>query len=97
MDIIKFTMRHFFEPAGNSLQEHHVPLSGGQSRRASAISGTASARYYANRTRSLKSLERPQNFGKRLLGMNKGMSTDVKEMRRFSSIQVMIIFEKKGY
>ncbi|CAO3600313.1 unnamed protein product [Absidia cylindrospora] len=87
MDLIKFGMRPFFEPAGNSLQENHVPLAGGRSRRASAISATSSARYYANRTRSLKSMERPQNFGKRLLGMNKSMSTDVKEMHRFSSIQ----------
>ncbi|ORZ25401.1 hypothetical protein BCR42DRAFT_7216 [Absidia repens] len=87
MDLIKFSMRHFFEPTGNTLQENHVPLAGGHSRRASAISATSSARYYANRTRSLKSLERPQNFGKRLLGMNKRMSTDAKEMRRFSSIQ----------
>ncbi|CAO3615682.1 unnamed protein product [Cunninghamella blakesleeana] len=87
MDLIKFVMRRFFEPA-NSLQENKTPLPGyAHSRRASAISATSSARYYANRTRSLRSLERPQNFGKKLLGMNKRMSTDVKEMRRFSSIQ----------
>ncbi|KAI9299886.1 hypothetical protein BJ944DRAFT_258024 [Cunninghamella echinulata] len=87
MDLIKFGMRRLFEPA-NSLQENKTPLPGyAHSRRASAISATSSARYYANRTRSLRSLERPQNFGKKLLGMNKRMSTDVKEMRRFSSIQ----------
>ncbi|KAI7890895.1 uncharacterized protein EV154DRAFT_234891 [Mucor mucedo] len=70
----------------NNLKESKTPMAG-QSRRASAISGTSSARYYANRTKSLKSMERPQNFGKKLLGMNKKMSMDAKEMRRFSSVQ----------
>jgi len=85
MDFIKFGMRALFEPK-NNLKESKTPMAG-QSRRASAMSGTSSARYYANRTRSLKSLERPQNFGKKLLGMNKKMSMDAKEMRRFSSVQ----------
>ncbi|KAG2210931.1 hypothetical protein INT47_000088 [Mucor saturninus] len=85
MDLIKFAMRAAFEPK-NNLKESKTPMAG-QSRRASAISGTSSARYYANRTKSLKSMERPQNFGKKLLGMNKKMSMDAKEMRRFSSVQ----------
>ncbi|GAA5807596.1 hypothetical protein MFLAVUS_000961 [Mucor flavus] len=85
MDFIKFGMRAAFEPT-NNLRESKTPMAG-QSRRASAISGTSSARYYANRTKSLKSMERPQNFGKKLLGMNKKMSMDAKEMRRFSSVQ----------
>ncbi|KAI8382436.1 hypothetical protein BD560DRAFT_386593 [Blakeslea trispora] len=83
MDLLKFAMRYFFEPKSNSPAD----VKANASRRASAMSGTSSARYYANRTRSLKSLERPQNFGKKLLGMNKKMSMDAKEMRRFSSVQ----------
>ncbi|KAG0741849.1 hypothetical protein G6F62_007343 [Rhizopus arrhizus] len=85
MDLIKFAMRFFFEPK-NDLKNSKTPMAG-QSRRASALSGTSSARYYANRTRSLKSLERSQNFGKKLLGGKKKMSMDAKEMRRFSSVQ----------
>ncbi|KAF7722255.1 plasma membrane H+-ATPase [Apophysomyces ossiformis] len=85
LDLIKFGMQRLFEPK-NTLQTSHVPLAGSQSRRASAISGTSSARYYANRTRSLKSLERPQNFANKLLGKAK-RSVDAKEMRRFSSVQ----------
>jgi H+-transporting ATPase len=61
----------------------------GQSRRASAISASSSARYYANRTRSLKSLTRPQNFAHKLMG-NSHKKMDPKEMRRFSSIQSSI-------
>ncbi|KAG0168157.1 plasma membrane H+-ATPase [Apophysomyces sp. BC1034] len=85
LDLIKFAMQRLFEPE-NTLQSSHVPMAGSQSRRASAISGTSSARYYANRTRSLKSLERPQNFANKLLGKAK-RSVDAKEMRRFSSVQ----------
>lgn len=88
MDVIKFGMRYFFEPAGQQSNGHGPLASGAGGRRASAISATSSARYYANRTRSLRSLERPQNLGKKLLGINRRMSTDAKEMRRFSSIQV---------
>ncbi|KAI8381336.1 uncharacterized protein BYT42DRAFT_566168 [Radiomyces spectabilis] len=83
LDLIKFGMQKLFEPK-NTLQETKTPMAG-QSRRASAMSGASSARYYANRTKSLKSMERPQNFGKKLLG--KKMSSDPKEMRRFSSVQ----------
>jgi H+-transporting ATPase len=84
MDFIKFGMRALFEPK-NDLKNSKTPMAG-QSRRASAISGTSSARYYANRTRSLKSLERPQNFAQKLMG-NSGKKMDAKEMRRFSSVQ----------
>ncbi|ORX62428.1 plasma-membrane proton-e [Hesseltinella vesiculosa] len=91
MDALKFIMQWYFEPA-NAVNPASVSKKvphPNHSRRASAISATSSARYYANRTRSLKSLERPENthtnFGKRLLGMNK--RADQKEMRRFSSIQ----------
>ncbi|KAI9257327.1 hypothetical protein BDA99DRAFT_516165 [Phascolomyces articulosus] len=86
MDFVKFAMQWFFTPK-NTLKENKTPMAGGHSRRASAISGSSSARYYANRTKSLKSLERPRNFGQRLLNMNKKMSMDKKEMRRFSSVQ----------
>jgi H+-transporting ATPase len=86
LDFVKFALQYFFTPK-NTLAESKTPMAGGQSRRASAVSGSSSARYYANRTRSLKSLERPRNFGQRLLNMNKKMSMDKKEMRRFSSAQ----------
>ncbi|KAG2217510.1 hypothetical protein INT45_001797 [Circinella minor] len=86
MDFVKFGMQWFFTPK-NTLKENKTPMAGGHSRRASAISGSSSARYYANRTKSLKSLERPRNFGQRLMNMNKKMSMDKKEMRRFSSVQ----------
>ncbi|CAO3634728.1 unnamed protein product [Mucor hiemalis] len=84
MDFLKFAMQYAFEPK-NSLKESKTPMAG-QSRRASAISATSSARYYANRTRSLKSLERPQNFAQKIMGKN-GKTMDAKEMRRFSSVQ----------
>lgn len=81
MDFCKFTMQKLFTPK-NTLAENKIPM---QSRRNSAASATSSGRYYANRTKSLKSLEQPRNFGKRLLG--KKISMDKKEMRRFSSAQ----------
>ncbi|CEP09717.1 hypothetical protein [Parasitella parasitica] len=84
MDFIKFGMRYIFEPK-NDMKNTKTPMAG-QSRRASAISGTSSARYYANRTRSLRSMERPQNFASKLLGKS-GKSLDPKEMRRLSSVQ----------
>ena len=84
MDFIKFGMRAVFEPK-NDLKNSKTPMAG-QSRRASAISGTSSARYYANRTKSLRSMERPQNFASKLLS-GKGKNMDAKEMRRFSSVQ----------
>ncbi|GAB5589001.1 hypothetical protein Unana1_03901 [Umbelopsis nana] len=84
LDFVKFAMQKVFEPKNTLKESGDMP--GRRSRRSSAVStGAASARYYANRTRSLKSLEQPRNFGKRLLGMNKKM--DAKEMRRFSSVQ----------
>ncbi|KAF7732776.1 plasma membrane H+-ATPase [Apophysomyces ossiformis] len=86
LDFIKFAMQYIYEPK-NSLQENRTPMAGNSSRRASAMSGTSSARYYANRTRSLKSLEQPRNFGKKLLSKGKKMSMDPKEVRRFSSVQ----------
>jgi H+-transporting ATPase len=84
LDFVKFAMRYFFEPKNNLLNSK-AP-NAGTSRRASAMSGTSSARYYANRTRSLKSLERPQNFAQKLMG-NSGKTIDAKEMRRLSSVQ----------
>ncbi|CDH48314.1 plasma-membrane proton-e [Lichtheimia corymbifera JMRC:FSU:9682] len=87
MDFCKFAMQFLFTPK-NTLAESKTPMAGGlDSRRASIISTTSSARYYANRTRSLRSLEQPRNFGKRLLNMNKKMSMDKKEMHRFSLVQ----------
>lgn len=88
LDFIKFGMQRLFRPKVTA------PLHPGggapRSRRSSVVSGSASARYYANRTRSLRALERPRNFGRRLLGLNKKLSMDPHEMRRFSSVQVMI-------
>jgi H+-transporting ATPase len=76
-------MQYFFEP-----KQSHDPeeVKAAASRRASAVSGTSSARYYANRTRSLKSMERPQNFASKLMGKS-GKRMDPKEMRRLSSVQ----------
>jgi H+-transporting ATPase len=84
MDFIKFGMQRIFKPKTDS-KGAKAPM-GGQSRRASTSS---SARYYANRTRSLKSLVRPQNFAQKLMG-NSHKRMDPKEMRRFSSIQSSI-------
>ncbi|OAD69055.1 hypothetical protein PHYBLDRAFT_160038 [Phycomyces blakesleeanus NRRL 1555(-)] len=81
LDLVKFTMRYFYE---RNRVHDVVPTS----RRPSAVSGTSSARYYANRTRSLQSMEGSHNnFGKRLLHKGKRMGMDPKEMRRFSSVQ----------
>ncbi|KAG2186637.1 hypothetical protein INT44_002861 [Umbelopsis vinacea] len=86
MDFVKFAMQRAFEPKNSLKESGQGDMPGRRSRRSSAVStGAASARFYANRTRSLKSLEQPRNFGKRILGMNKKM--DAKEMRRFSSVQ----------
>jgi H+-transporting ATPase len=83
LDLLKFGMQYFFKP-----KQSHDPeeVKAAASRRASALSGTSSARYYANRTRSLKSMERPQNFAHKLLGKS-GKRMDPKEMRRLSSVQ----------
>lgn len=62
-----------------------------RSRRSSAVSTTGSARYYANRTQSLRAMSRPRNFGKRIFGLDKKMSMEPNEMRRFSSVQVKFI------
>ncbi|KAJ2955398.1 hypothetical protein NQZ79_g8593 [Umbelopsis isabellina] len=86
LDLVKFAMQRVFEPKNTLKETGHAEMPGRRSRRSSAVStGAASARYYANRTRSLKSLDQSRNFGKKLLGMNKKM--DAKEMRRFSSVQ----------
>ncbi|KAI8876031.1 hypothetical protein K501DRAFT_289110, partial [Backusella circina FSU 941] len=82
MDILKFGMQRVFEPKTGDAEEAKVTAS----RRASAVSGTSSARYYANRTRSLRSMERPQNFTQKLLGKS-GKKMDPKDMRRISSVQ----------
>lgn len=84
MDFIKFGMQYLYEPKATLVDAKPTAKDAG-SRRASAMSGTSSARYYANRTKSLKSMERPQNLGQKLMG--KKMSSDPKEMRRFSSAQ----------
>ncbi|CAO3597038.1 unnamed protein product [Absidia cylindrospora] len=84
LDFIKFAMQYIYEPK-TSLDAKPTAKDAAGSRRASAMSGTSSARYYANRTKSLKSMERPQNLGQKLMG--KKMSSDPKEMRRFSSAQ----------
>jgi H+-transporting ATPase len=86
MDLLKFAMQRIFEPKN---VDPIVDAKASASRRASALSGTSSARYYANRTRSLRSMERPQNFSQKLLGKS-GKKMDPKEMRRFSSVQVQL-------
>lgn len=76
-------MQRIFEPKVGNAEDAKVTAT----RRASAVSGTSSARYYANRTRSLRSLERPQNFAQKILGKT-GKTMNPTEMRRFSSVQV---------
>lgn len=87
LDLIKFGMQRYFRPAttpeGTSIR---------RSRRPSVVSTSGSARYYANRTQSLRSMSRPRNFGQRIFGMNKKMVTEPNEMRRFSSVQVIYIY-----
>ncbi|KAG2233702.1 hypothetical protein INT48_009446 [Thamnidium elegans] len=83
LDLIKFGMQKYFRryntaPDGTSTR---------RSRRPSVVSASGSARYYANRTQSLRSMSRPRNFGKRIFGINKKMSMEPNEMRRFSSVQ----------
>ncbi|OBZ91433.1 ATPase 4, plasma membrane-type [Choanephora cucurbitarum] len=81
MDLIKFAMQRVFEPRTNNPEDAKAVAS----RRASQVSGT-SGRLYANRTRSLRSMERPQNFANKIMGKS-GKKMDPKEMRRFSSVQ----------
>ncbi|GAA5817420.1 hypothetical protein MFLAVUS_010966 [Mucor flavus] len=82
LDLLKFAMQRIFEPKVGNAEDAKVTAT----RRASAVSGTSSARYYANRTRSLRSLERPQNFAQKILGKT-GKTMNPTEMRRFSSVQ----------
>jgi H+-transporting ATPase len=85
MDLLKFAMQRVFKP------KPIIPsdaASGRRSRRSSAVSTSGSARYYANRTHSLRSLSRPRNFGKRIFGLERKMSMEPNELRRFSSVQV---------
>jgi H+-transporting ATPase len=94
LDVIKFTMQRVFAPKMVAPLPDHG--SGGyRSRRSSALSSSGSARYYENRTRSLRALERPRNFGKRILGFERKMSMEPNELRRFSSIQVRISERKQ--
>ncbi|CAO3636887.1 unnamed protein product [Cunninghamella echinulata] len=87
LDLIKFTMQRIFKPKLIApLSGDHASV-GRRSRRSSIMSNSTSARYYANRTQSLRALERPRNFGRRLFGLNKKMSMDPTEIRRFSSVQ----------
>lgn len=89
MDFIKFGMQRIFEPKTNLKSK--MPMDG-QPRRASAVSTSSSARYYANRTHSLTILARPQNFAQKLMGSSR-KKMDPKEMHRFSSIQSSIAAE----
>ncbi|KAI9320576.1 plasma-membrane proton-efflux P-type ATPase [Dichotomocladium elegans] len=91
LDWIKFGMQRLFKPK-DIAPPYRETASDGESRRqrwrrSSAISGSSSARYYANRTRALRALEHPRNFGRRLLGLDKKLAMDPGEMRRFSSAQ----------
>lgn len=81
-------MQRYFRPAKNAKTTDAESIR--RSRRSSAVSASGSARYYANRTQSLRALSRPRNFGKRILGLNKKMSMEPHELRRFSSVQVII-------
>ncbi|KAJ2957487.1 hypothetical protein NQZ79_g6789 [Umbelopsis isabellina] len=88
LDFVKFGLQRLFKPKKPTpvlMQEEHMRPS--RSRRSSVLSTATSARYYANRTHALRGLERPRNFGKRILGLDKKMSMDPSEMRRFSSVQ----------
>ncbi|CAO0789747.1 unnamed protein product [Mucor circinelloides] len=85
LDLIKFAMQRYFRPAKNAKTTDAESIR--RSRRSSAVSASGSARYYANRTQSLRALSRPRNFGKRILGLNKKMSMEPHELRRFSSVQ----------
>ncbi|CAO3579972.1 unnamed protein product [Absidia cylindrospora] len=86
LDLIKFAMQRVFTPKTPAPLPDHA--SGGyRSRRSSTMSNSTSARYYANRTQSLRALERPRNFGKRILGLEHKMSMEPNELRRFSSVQ----------
>ncbi|KAL0145746.1 plasma-membrane proton-e [Mucor lusitanicus] len=89
LDLIKFAMQRHFRPAKNAKTADAESIR--RSRRSSAVSTSGSARYYANRTQSLRALSRPRNFGKRILGLNKKMSMEPHELRRFSSVQVRTI------
>ncbi|KAG2230370.1 hypothetical protein INT48_007665 [Thamnidium elegans] len=82
LDLLKFAMQRIFEPKVGNAEDAKVTAT----RHASAVSGTSSARYYANRTKSLRSMERPQNFAQKVLGKT-GKTMNPTEMRRFSSVQ----------
>jgi len=88
LDFVKFGLQRFFKhkkPLPVAGQEERIQPT--RSRRSSVISTSTSARYYRNRTHLLRGLERPRNFGRRLLGLDKKMTMDPSEMRRFSSVQ----------
>ena len=80
-------MQKHFRPASNTKTTDTESIR--RSRRSSAVSTSGSARYYANRTHSLRALSRPRNFGKRIFGLNKKMSMEPHELKRFSSVQVI--------
>ncbi|CAO3675008.1 unnamed protein product [Umbelopsis ramanniana] len=87
LDFVKFGLQRAFEGKKTPVAPVHDDH-GPRSRRSSVLSTSTSARYYANRTHALRGLERPRNFGRRILGLNRKMSMDPNEMRRFSSVQV---------
>lgn len=82
-------MQRYFRPSTAPLKSDGSSVR--RSRRSSAVSTSGSARYYANRTHSLRALERPRNFGKKMFGLEKKMSMEPNELRRFSSVQVSLL------
>ena len=93
LDLIKFAMQRVFKPKRPIVPLHEMEAK----RRPSRLSSGAStaARYYSNRTRLLRAFARPRNFGRRVLGLEKKMSMDPHEARRFSSVQVKKKKKKK--
>ncbi|KAL0082313.1 hypothetical protein F4703DRAFT_1864636 [Phycomyces blakesleeanus] len=88
LDLIKFAMRRVFPKKAVGVNTAvPVAAAGDRSRRSSMVSNSGSGRFYANRTHSLRAMERSRNFGNRLLGSNRELSMAPQELRRFSSVQ----------
>ncbi|KAM3578707.1 hypothetical protein VKS41_008907 [Umbelopsis sp. WA50703] len=88
LDFLKFGLQRIFKPhkpEAAKIQQDHMKHG---NRSNSVFSSSTSARYYPNRTRVFHALQHTCNFGMRLLGLNKKLSMEPSEMRRFSSVQV---------
>ncbi|KAI8088739.1 uncharacterized protein BX664DRAFT_379051 [Halteromyces radiatus] len=88
LDWIKFGLQRLFREQHPAIVDETGSLRRRRSSATSAISGTSnSARYYRNRTRSLRALETPNSFRRRLFGNGRSVSMNPKELRRLSSVQ----------